>query len=110
MSLVIIPQMSNKYNTWEPEFVDRPNFIESLYKLVEKKILFMEICEYYYNENSFFNCIKFTSNTGTNPNIIFKKLNGPVIYYKKNGFNESEKAYMLHMLDKVKGKQIMCYY
>lgn len=109
MSLLIIPQMSNKYNDWKPEFVNRPNFIESLYKLVEKKTLIMEICEYY-NENSFFICIKFTSNTGTNPNVIFKKLKGPVVYYKKKGFNESEKAYMLYVLDKVKGKQIMSYY
>jgi hypothetical protein len=106
MSLLIIPQMSNKYNDWKPEFVNRPNFIESLYKLVEKKTLIMEICEYY-NKNSFFSCIKFTSNTGTNPNVIFKKLKGPVVYYKKT---DSMKMKKHTCWIKLKVKQIMSYY
>ena len=106
MSLIIIPQISSQHNSyhWKPEVVEKTNFVQSLYELVKRKAMNVEKCLFVADEE--FECVKFTSNAGTTPNIVFQKMNGPVVYYKKNGFGNKEKQYMLHMIEKVKGKQI----
>jgi len=65
----------------------------------------MEVLTFFADEE--FECIRFVSKSGTNPNLVFQKLNGPIIYYKKDGFNKSQSRYMKHMILKVKGKQPM---
>lgn len=106
MSLIIVPQISSKYNIqlWKPEVVTRPNFVKSLYNLVERNTMYIEECDF-----GQFKCIRFLSNSGTLPNIVFYRSLGPIVYYKKDGFNDSEADYMLRMLNKVKGKQPVRY-
>lgn len=106
MSILIVPQLSSKTYKWKPEVANNEKLVESLFKLVENKAMNMEIMELF-DDYSTFECIKFSSNTGTAENIIFNKCKGPVVFYKKNGFNEQEKVYMFRMLEKVKGKQVM---
>lgn len=109
MSLIIIPQQSPKFRTWTPEVVEKPNFVLNLFKLVERNTMSMETCTFYF-EHKDFECIKFVSNAGTAPNIVYNKTNGPVVYYKEEGFSQDEVMYMTYMLKKVIGKHPIHYY
>lgn len=105
MSLIIIPQYSSKSLHWTPEVIDKPSFVENLYKLVERKTMNMEIISYFTEAGEEFECIKFTSCCGTLANTVYSKIKGPVVFLKKDGFNESQQKYMCKMLEKIRGKQ-----
>ena len=104
MSLIIIPQHSFKSSSWKPEVIEKPNFVSSLYKLVERNTMSMETCTFYFDKKEF-ECIKFVSNAGTAPNVVYHNTKGPVVYYKKDGFSKEEEKYMVYMIEKVIGKQ-----
>ena len=106
MSIIIIPQVSSKYNSssWHPQIIDKPHFIDGLCKLVKRKTMDMKYCTFFAKDE--FTCQKFTSNTGTTDNIVYQKVKGPIVYYKDGGFSNDEADYMINMLLKVKGKQI----
>ena len=104
MSYIVVPQLGNEH--LQIELKESNSFINKLLDFVNKNILNAENCTFFVDAEEL-NCIKFTSNIGKQPNYVFQKLYGPVIFYKKDKFNQTEQNYMLHMLNKVKGKQIV---
>jgi methylglyoxal synthase len=75
MSLIFIPQKSNKMHNWVPKIVENSKLIENIHALVEHDSMKKENVEFYVNGNQF-TCEKFTSNTGTSSNIVFSKIKG----------------------------------
>lgn len=107
MSVIIVPQLSTKHNSlnWKPNLSSNPNVITNINKLVENDLMISEICEFY--SPCEFKCLKYTSKSGSSPNIVFVNTKGPIVYYKETGFSNSEYEVIERMLYKVIGKQVI---
>ena len=103
--MIIIPQITSRSHLWMPTLSDNKNLIDNIFKLCENNLMTAKKTTFYYEDYKQITLEEFSSLTGTSPNLVFKGVHGPKVYYKKDGFSCEEFEFIKKLLLKVKGKR-----